>query len=274
MSGKYLAGLITGLALLLGPATARADLVIRIDDPLAAGGVILIADNSAFDTNAAVGEIAVDADALNAALGAGRAFNFVSLGAFSNRTDPVAENGLITLSGTIVATDVPGLQSVTIDTTDDGFVDPDVNPRILSNSVALTVTDTTADDSATSLGANDPDDLHWGGIPGDPNTDGNEFVTATQTFALPTVVPGVPFGPFGGTEFVFGINEDNPYSLSQRLVITTGPAGATVPTVGFSQQTGKIGVPAAVIPEPASVVGLGVGGLALAGYARRRRVKA
>ena len=249
------------------PASANP-LTLRITDQ-ATNTTFLCIDNAACDTNALVDSIGINAGAANAFFGAGRGFDIVSASASAANTANLAQ---IDKSGNVTATAVPGLLSIIFEASRSNFTLSGLNPRTMSTSGSATFTNSVnAGDNATIEGFNDPDNLLFAGIAGDPNTDGNEFATPLILLDPPgaNCVGGNPVTCQGAAS-LNGIVEGDPFSLTNRYVITTGESspGNTV-SVQFTDSLLKFDQQQ--VPEPMSLLLVVAGLLGLGVVGRRRK---
>ena len=258
------------VALGLGAAMpASAALVLRVSDTGSGLSFTCMDQNAACDTNNTVGIIGLDSAFANTALGAGRAFDVAGASATSTNTGSQAQ---IDQSGNVTRLAGAGLFSIFFDASFDGFALPNRNLRRLSTSGTATFTDSVnAADNATLRAFNDPDNKQFAGIAGDPNTNGNEFAAPVVTFQ-PSAGGCAGTNPVScaGASLLNGISEGDPFSLTNRFGITTGPSGATAESVQFTASTLKAG-PLNAVPEPASMLLVGAGLLGMGLSGRRKK---
>lgn len=261
-------------ALGLGAAMpASAALVLRVTDQ-GSGVSFVCADAvgvaSACDTNVAVNAIGLDALFANTTLGAGRAFNVEGASATAANTGTLAQ---IDQSGNVTATTVPGFLSIFFDASFDGFNLGGQNPRTMSTSGTATFTNSlNLADNATLRAFNDPDNMLFAGIAGDPATSGNEFAAPLITLdpGVSTCAGGNPVSCLGAS-MLGGIVEGDPFSLTNRYAVQTGEStpGNNV-SVQFTASTLKFGT-TLVVPEPTSLLLVGAGILGLGLVGRRKK---
>ena len=244
------------------PASALP-LTLRIIDQGAAATFTCV-DNAACDTNGALDQIGIDAGMANAFFGAAAGFTIVSASASASQT---ASQAQIDKSGNITATAAPGLLFMSFEASRQGFTLFGQNPRTLSTSGSATFTNSTdPGDNATLEGFNDPDNMLFAGILGDPATDGDEF--ATPLILLDPPCAGINPTTCAGASVLMGIIEPDPFSLTNRVVITTGPSAAGIPiSVQFTDSLVKFGV----VPEPTSLLLVGAAMLGLGVVGRRKK---
>ena len=270
-----MAALGVGVAM---PASAGL-LQIRVTDPTAATAFICI-DNTACDTNILANAISLDATAANAGLGPLRAFDIVGLSAASNfiTGDPLA--AIITSSGNLVATLVPGILPFIIEVSQSDWTKPVNQLRTLSQGATTTFTNAGPGDVASFHALNDQANLLWagndaGGGTALPVGAADDFVTPNVLFAASSGDPDCTavvgnIQSCAGVSQLGGIIETNPYSLQQRIVIATGPSGVAgaLVRVQFTDAATKFAV-----PEPASMLLFGAGILGLALTCRRKKIE-
>lgn len=258
-------------ALGLGAAMpASADLQLRVTDQGSGVTFTCVDNNAACDTNGAVGAIGLNATFANSTLGAGRAFDVASASATSLNT---ATQGQIDQSGNVTRTATgTGLLSIFFDATFDGFNIGARNPRTLSASGTATFTDSNNAGNNASLRAfNDPDNLHFAGIAGDPATSGNEFAAPLISFQPGvTLCSGTNPVSCSGASSLGGINEGDPFSLTNRYAISEFGSTGTAQSVQFTASSLKFGAQQ-VVPEPTSMLLVGAGILGLGLVGRRKK---
>ena len=248
---------------------------------------------SACDLNPLANEITLNPVTANAALGGAlAAFTIVGLSAASNFITGNPNAAVITSSGNLTATLVPGILPLIIEVSQTDWLKPVGQNRTLSQGATTTFTNAGTGDFASFHALNDQANLIWAGnLAVDPVP---VVLTAALAAALPAgagddfVTPNVRFnkGPgsppgctaevgfiqsCAGVSQLGGILETNPFSLTQRIVIATGasPVGGALIRVQFTDAATKF----ATVPEPASVLLFGAGILGLALTRRRKKIE-
>ena len=269
--GQAFAATVAAAVLSLAAFPAQANLQLRIQDVNAANVVvatILICDNNigvgclpGGDTNITAEVITVDTTLVNAILAAaGSKFTFASAGANDNIA--TATTLAIVNSNFQVSVGTGAQQSLVIEASRDGWLIPVGNPRTLTNGPSAVMTQTTG--NITSQGFNDGTNALFG----------TQFATAASVFVAgvgPLCTPLTQGGVSTCNDLTTlnGINESNPYSLSNRQTVsspaTDGPPLST--TYLANDAATKFATPQA--PEPATLLLMGAG-LAALGFGRRR----
>jgi hypothetical protein len=257
-----LAAAVAAAILGLAAVSAQANLQWRVTD-IVTGQTFTVCDNNIGVGCVALGDInptpeviTVDTTLINGLL-TGK-FDFTSAGADDNiltATTLAVINSSFTVG---VGTGVADI--LIVEATRDGWLIPLGNPRTLTNGPSATMTLTNG--SISSQGFNDGQNLLFG----------TQFATPISTFIAggvncTAIVGGV--STCSALTQVGGINEGNPYSLTNRQTIsspaTDGPPNAT--TYLVTDASTKFATP---IPEPTSLLLLGAG-LAALGFGRRRK---
>ena len=190
----------------------------------------------------------------------GSKFVFTSAGADDNIATAVA---LAVINSSFQVNVIGGgadaADILVVEATRDGWLIPVGNPRTLTNGPSATMTLTAG--SIASTGFNDPQNLLFGQT---------GFATPTSTF-IAGVLPCTPIVGFVSTcsdlQQLGGINEANPYSLTNKQVVSS-PGGDSPATYLVTDASTKFATPQA--PEPTSLLLLGAG-LAALGFGRRRK---
>jgi hypothetical protein len=236
------------MAALVIAAPAHAAFTLSVQDDGAAA--IPIADNSPLDTNPTVGVIDVNTSALNVLL---THFTFVNLGAGSNSTiGTPGSDDQATLGATGFVSRNAGSASatLTIVTTDTGYLFPDGNPKTMTT-------------SASDTFRNSP--------PGTSRTFQSLF-NGTILSPLLSFTSPVGVGPFStsnpGVDTPLG-TQPTPFDLSNTTVLTLGPNPSST-SISSDQFTGATTITGATaIPEP-STLALMLLGIPVLAVARRR----
>jgi hypothetical protein len=241
--------IVLAVILLLAPATARAAFIITVTE--GGGPTIPIVDGGVLDIDGVPnGAINVLTPGLNALL---TDFSFTSLSGMSDLlfgTPFSTETASLSLTGQVVPTDMFGTSSITIVSTDDGFLFPAGSEKFMRTSASDTFAHTTAGDSRTFQATFDA------------TGSGGGLVNSPLLAFIPPVGPGSFSTSNPGVDTPLGV-QPNPYSLSVTTVITLGPngSGTAIPNDQFTGAT--VVSDAASVPEPGSVVLMGLGLTAL-----------
>jgi len=258
-SKAALAAAVAAAVLGLAAVSAQANLQWRVTD-IGTGETFTVCDNNIGvgclalgDLNPAPEVITVDTTLINGLL-TGK-FDFTAAGADDNIL--TATTLAVINSSFQVQVGTGGADILIVEATRDGWLIPLGNPRTLTNGPSATLTQTAG--SVASTGFNDGNNLLFG----------TQFATATSTF-IAGVAPCTPIvgevSTCADLQQLGGINESNPYSLTNRQDISS-PAGDGPATYLVTDASTKFASP---IPEPTSLLLLGAG-LAALGFGRRRK---
>jgi len=250
--GHLLLGVACGLGMIaLGASEARAaSLTITVSESVGGGG-LSIADNTALDTNPAVGVIDVNTGLLNLSL---NNYNFTNLGATSNAPGS-GPGGSLTEGGTAVLV-AGGGGSVTVMSSDIDYNLPSGSSLgTLNTSSSSTFTHTTAGNTQTFTSWFNPPvaAINDKDIPSPTITNTSNGVDPNSQ-SSPTLSTPIPLAtPYGLTN-------------SATITLTGGTLGAPQDTFG-----GSTTVTASVIPEPASMALMFLALPVIVGAIRRRK---
>jgi hypothetical protein len=238
--GRKLAPWVVAAGLLACVTTAQGAFLVSIQDPNPGGGLVVIADNGAGDTDLTVGLIVTAAISPSVT----SPWTITLAAAISKPVIGGPNSAELHLNGVAVSS---GAGLLYIDASDTGYTLPGPPPGV--GTLTSAIGGTTAG-SVFYQEILDPDDLNFYDLV--LPADGDETVN--------TIGPLGP-GAFAGTDTGLFVNDGTSFSLSELVDILHGGAGVT----SFDADS------IAVVPAPSALllVGIGLGAFA---WLRRRLV--
>lgn len=232
--GRLLLGVACGLGMMaLAAGEARAASLTLTVSESAGGASIAIADNSALDTNPAVGVIDVNVALLNPSL---NNYTFTSLSANSNAPG-TATVGALSQNGTAVLNTGSGTGSLTITASDVDYNLPTGPAGRLASSASNTYTHANNGNTTTFTS--------WY----NPSNTLNATDVASGTVNLIAASPPDPNSHSGNGTPTITTPLTTPYGLTNTTVITL--TGGSPGAAAQDQFTGSTTL--AAVPEPASL---------------------